>query len=40
MSRFQWSPSTWALRAIVQGQSDVSVRFTPPAYAEWVALWN
>src|SRR4051812_36650055 len=27
-SRFQWSPRMSALRAIVQGQSDVSVRFT------------
>jgi hypothetical protein len=27
-SRFQWSPSTAALRAMVHGQSEVSVRFT------------
>ena len=38
--RFQWSPSTAALRAIVQGQSDVSVRFTAASVDERVARWN
>src|SRR3954452_25506 len=28
ISRFQWSPRTSALRAMVHGQPDVSVRFT------------
>ena len=36
-SRFQWSPSTAALRAMVQGQSEVSVRFTTASLDERVA---
>ena len=39
-SRFQWSPSTAALRAMVHGQSEVSVRFTPLSLDETVASWN
>ena len=33
-SRFQWSPSTAALRAMVHGQSEVSVRFTSTSVGE------
>ena len=38
-SRFQWSPSTAALRAMVHGQSEVSVRFTSPSVEQLVASW-
>ena len=40
ISRFQWSPRMSALRAMVHGHSDVSVRFTSTTLAEWVASCN
>src|SRR4051794_16369533 len=40
ISRFQWSPRTSALRAMVHGQPDVSVRFTLSSVPRWVASCN
>src|SRR6185312_6912551 len=41
ISRFQWSPSTAALRAMVHGHVEVSVRRMPPRLAPArVACWN
>jgi hypothetical protein len=37
ISTFQWSPRMSALRAMVHGHLDVSVRFTSSTLAELVA---